>query len=364
MRQSAFWKVCYNDLIMIKTKAAHQALYTKYRPQTFDDVVGQEHVIKPIREAIASHKVAHAYLFAGGRGIGKTTIARIIARALDVDDRDIIEIDAASHTGVDDIREIRDGVHTLPFASKYKVYILDEAHMLSKSAFNALLKTLEEPPAHVIFILATTEPEKIPDTIHSRCEEYTFKQPTRDTIAQRVLDVAEREGYTLTEPAADLIGVLANGSFRDGLGVLQKVLTAISEKTIDITKVEEITGAPKTEMLNGMIEAIGKKKLDEALMLVTDAKKGQIDIILFAQLLLERLRAVLLLRVAPQMQETLSAHFNTDDFAQLEALAQNKDITLNSKILKIILEAYTAMPHAHIQSLPLELALIEALEEK
>jgi DNA polymerase-3 subunit gamma/tau len=156
-----------------------QAIYTKYRPQKWSEVIGQEQVTEVLKESIKNEKIAHAYLFSGSRGTGKTSVARILAREIGTTEKDLFEIDAASNNGVDEIRALNESVTSLPFDSKYKVYILDEVHMLSKPAFNALLKTLEEPPKHVVFVLATTEPEKIPSTVISRCETYSFKTPNR-----------------------------------------------------------------------------------------------------------------------------------------------------------------------------------------
>jgi DNA polymerase-3 subunit gamma/tau len=175
----------------------HTALYRTYRPNTFDAVVGQEHVTSVLQAAIANQKIAHAYLFYGTRGTGKTTMARIFARALGATNKDIYEMDAASNRRVEDFRELNDSTYTLPFESPYKVYIIDEAHMLTKEAFNAFLKTLEEPPAHVVFILATTEPDKLPDTIVSRCQTFAFNKPTPAVLAQVITRVAKKEGYTL-----------------------------------------------------------------------------------------------------------------------------------------------------------------------
>ena len=206
------------------SETRHQTLYRAYRPSKFDEVRGQAQVTDVLKAAIKNKKIAHAYLFCGSRGTGKTTVARILARELGVSHKDLYEIDAASHTGVDHIRELREGVNVVPFESPYKFYIIDEVHMLSRNAWNAFLKTLEEPPPHVIFVMATTERDKVPDTIQSRCEIYTFKQPTREILADIVVDVAKSEGYAIERPAAELVALLAEGSFRDALSILQKVL--------------------------------------------------------------------------------------------------------------------------------------------
>ena len=168
-------------------------LYRKYRPQSFKDVLGQENIVKVLEGSVALGNISHAYLFAGSRGTGKTSIARIFAKAIGCSDNDLYEIDAASNRGIDDIRELREAVNTLPFESTYKVYIIDEAHMLTKEAFNALLKTLEEPPKHAVFILATTEIDKLPETIVSRCQVFTFKKPSQKILKELVLNLAKKK---------------------------------------------------------------------------------------------------------------------------------------------------------------------------
>jgi DNA polymerase III subunit gamma/tau len=230
-------------------EAKHQTLYRQYRPAGFDEVRGQEQVTGVLGKAIKNKKIGHAYLFCGTRGTGKTSVARILARELGVSEKDLYEMDAASNRGIDDIRELREGVYAMPFESPYKFYIIDEAHMLTKEAWNAFLKTLEEPPAHAIFVLATTEREKVPDTIQSRCEIYTFKQPSREMLAETVTDIAKKEGFTLDQGAADLVALLAEGSFRDSLSILQKVLAVSSGKKVDVADVETVSGAPRGELI-------------------------------------------------------------------------------------------------------------------
>src|SRR5688572_1575980 len=225
------------------------ALYRKYRPAEWDQVFGQDHITDVLKSSVKGNKVSHAYLFVGSRGTGKTTVARIFAKDIGVSVNDLYEIDAASNRGIEDIRELRDGARVLPFDSKYKVYIIDEVHMLSKDAWGALLKTLEEPPKHVIFILATTELHKVPDTIISRCQVFSFKQASPMMLKNVLMGVAEEEGYDLEKDGAELMAVLADGSYRDGLGVLQKVLNFSKSKKIKREDVEKITGAPRTTLV-------------------------------------------------------------------------------------------------------------------
>ena len=202
------------------------ALYRKYRPSTFEEVLGQKETIALLRKEIEDDSISHAYLFSGGRGTGKTSVARIFASAVGAKPADIYEMDAASNRSIDDIRALREAVLSMPFESPYKVYIIDEVHMLTKEAFNALLKTLEEPPAHVVFILATTEIEKVLPTILSRCQVFQFKAPTKEILRDAILHAAKGEQFTLAPDAAVLIAVAADGSFRDGLGITEKVIMA------------------------------------------------------------------------------------------------------------------------------------------
>lgn len=233
----------------------HIALYRKYRPQTFDDVVGQEKIVTLLTTTIAKKAISHAYLFCGGRGTGKTTVARIFARDIGCNPEDIIEIDAASNRGIDEIRELREAVRTSPFSSPYKVYIIDEAHMLTKEAANALLKTLEEPPAHVVFILATTDPDKLPETIVSRCQKLVFEIPEREVLADRLVYVAKKEGKQLSKNAAFLLADHGKGSYRDALGMLEQVLvTAEKEVTDDI--IISFLGVAEEGVLFSLAEAI------------------------------------------------------------------------------------------------------------
>ncbi len=341
-------------------EARHQTLYRTYRPATFEEVRGQEHVVKTLETAIKNKKTAHAYLFAGSRGTGKTTVARILARELGVSDKDLYEIDAASNRGIDDIRSLREGVYAMPFESPYKFYIIDEAHMLTKEAWNALLKTIEEPPAHVVFVFATTDRDKVPETIQSRCEIYSFKQPTRQMLAEIVADVAKKEGYTLERSASDLVALLAEGSFRDVLSILQKVLAVSKDKKVDIAEVELVSGAPRGELVRQLLKAISEKDAGNALAAIGRAVEENFDMRTLTKLLIHRMRVVLLMRFAPDLAETLSKELTEADLALAKELSKNPAVT--SDTLRAILEAYSQMAYAAVPHLPLELAVVDTTQ--
>ena len=336
------------------------ALYRKYRPHEFNEVRGQDHVVKALQGALEQQHVGHAYLFTGGRGTGKTSVARIFARAVGTHDTDLYEIDAASNRGIDDARALRDAVVTLPFHSPYKVYIIDEAHMLTKDASNALLKTLEEPPAHVIFILATTEPHKILDTIVSRCEVHTFKQPTRQMLKEHIITIAKKEGFTLEHAAADLIALLAEGSFRDANGILQKILYASKDKKVSVAEVSLITSAPRGEYVNAILLSLQTGEPTQGLDALHKASNESVDMNVLSKLLLEKLRAVLLLRYAPDMKQQFSEEFLAEDITLLEECAVATPPRITSATLSRFLDVHTAISRAYLPHLPLELAIIDS----
>ncbi len=344
---------------MKDSKNSNIALYRKYRPETFDQVIGQDHIVKAISGSLAAGKVAHAYLLCGPRGTGKTTIARIIARELGTSVNDISEMDAASNRGIDDVRDINEGVRTLPFDSKYKIYILDEVHMFTKEAWNALLKTIEEPPEHVIFILATTEIEKIPETIVSRCQSFIFKKPNEAILAQHIKDIAKREGYKLEEGGAELIALLADGAFRDALGTLQKVISFSKNKTIEINEIEEITGAPKTTLVDNFLEALAQDDISKGFTAIEKAVSQNIDMSVYLKMVLYKLRFALMLRYVPNTKNSIEKILSEKDVLYLVKLVSSKPAHISSSTLSILLEAYQSLRHAVISSLPLELALIK-----
>ncbi len=333
------------------------ALYRKYRPKNFKEVFGQEQIVKVLESSIKLSNIAHAYIFSGSRGTGKTSVARIFAKEIGTTQNDITEIDAASNTGVDNIRELNESVSSLPFESKYKVYILDEAHMLSKGAWNALLKTLEEPPKHVIFILATTELEKIPETIISRCQTFSFRKPSHKVLKEVIMAIAKKEKFTLEASSADLIAMISEGSFRDAQSILQKVMSASKDDKISAREVELVTGAPKSELVNDYIRAIDESNIELGLDAVKKSAEADIDMLLYYKMILHKMRAVLLLRNLKSSAETLADEFTDTDFSFLKSLSVKKDSKINSETLLTVLSYYDMAKNAYIPELPLELVL-------
>ena len=263
----------------------YTALYRKFRPLTFSEIVGQEHITRTLKNQIIANRVGHAYLFNGGRGTGKTSAAKILARAINCLNpkdgepcneceickgaingslTDIVEMDAASNNSVEDIRSIREEVNFLPTKAKYRVYIIDEVHMLSTGAFNALLKTLEEPPEHVKFILATTEPQKLPATILSRCQRFDFKRISNDNIIKRLKIVCKESDIEITDEALNTIAVLSEGAMRDALSILERCIQD-GENKIDEDKIKDLVGIPKITYINNIVESIFKYDINQAL---------------------------------------------------------------------------------------------------
>ena len=352
------------EYVMYTLFMSELALYRKYRPSSFDDVIGQDHIVRALSAALSKGAVAHAYLLPGSRGIGKTTIARIIAKEIGTSDNDIVEIDGASNRKIEDVRDLRENVRTLPFDSKYKVYIIDEVHMLTKEAWNALLKTLEEPPAHVVFILATTELEKVPETIVSRCQTFTLKKPTETILKDVVRDIAKKEGCALASGADELVATLGDGSFRDTIGILQKVLSIKEkgDKKISLAAVEEITGAPSGTLVNDYISAIADSDIAKGLAVVEKANAQNLEMKVFIKLILQRFRYALMLRYAyNDMASSIAERIGENDFAFLSEIAKKKPETIVSSSLEILLECAQLSKSAFVPSLPLELALWKIL---
>lgn len=316
---------------------AYKALYRTYRPQTFEEVAGQKHIIKTLKNALANNKIAHAYLFCGPRGTGKTTMAKLFAKALNCDEGighqcnkcsncleviegshpDVIEIDAASNNGVEQVRELIDKVNYLPIKGRYKVYIIDEVHMMTTSAFNALLKTIEEPPAHVIFILATTEPHNIIPTILSRCQRYDFSKVSDGDIEERLAIVLEKEGIKYDQEAVRAIISLADGGMRDALSILDQVI-AYSGNTLSVDDVYSLFGLTSEEEKVSFIKDINSGNISSALGKIKAFSEGGVDLKRLTEDLLEILKDVLILKKTRDEKElTVVSEKNAEELANL-----------------------------------------------
>jgi DNA polymerase-3 subunit gamma/tau len=336
-------------------------LYRKYRPSKFSEVLGQDQVTQVLAEALKQGNLVHAYLFAGPRGTGKTSVARIFAREIGTSDNDLIEIDGASNRGIDEIRALREAVRTLPFNSKYKVYIIDEVHMLTKDAFNALLKTLEEPPAHVIFILATTEQHKILNTIISRCQTYTFKKPRLEILKNIVQTVASQEGYDVADDVSEILAFLGDGSFRDTLGALQKVIGASGDKKISLEEVERIAGAPSIKLVYDLIEALAEPSLDTALSVINDLAERGADFKLYLRLVMRELRKIILSNNSPKLKTKFSSEAGEKELALWAKVAELPGSKNLAPALREFLDVYEHLSIDALPQVPLELALIKIL---
>lgn len=357
---------------------ASQALYRRYRSQTFDELIGQEHVVQTLRNALAEGRIAHAYLFTGPRGVGKTTVARLLSKAVNctaplpqrpcgecdicrsiAEGRavDVIEMDAASHTSVEDAREIIERVQFRPALARTKVYIIDEVHMLSTAAFNALLKTLEEPPPHALFILATTEVHKVPATILSRCQRFVFSRHTVASTAAHVRQIAHQEGFTLEAGVAEAIARAATGSMRDALSVLDQLM-AYGGSIIALEQVRNLLGASESQEVAALVDALLAGDLSGALRVVADVAAGGADLRQFVRELVERLRALMLLRAGADRALLDVAE---DEAAQIERQAATADLGIVMRWVKLFSELDYQLRVSPYGQLPLELAVVESI---
>ena len=364
---------------------ANLVLYRKYRPQTFAEVIGQEHVVQTLTNAISSGMISHAYLFAGPRGTGKTSVARLLAKSLNCQNRkdgefepcnkcsscleimqgnemDLIEIDAASHRGIDDIRELRDGIKFVPTKSKYKVFILDEAHQLSKDAANALLKTLEEPPSHAIFVLATTEVHKMIPTVISRCQRFDFRRLTLPEIIKRLEIIAEKEKVKIERAALELIALNSGGAIRDGEGLLDQALTfAGSRGEIKAEDIKDLLGLVEVELVAKFCDFLCQKKASEAINFLNEVIDRGADIQEFAKILINYLRQALILKITGVEEgNPIITGLTKEEFQKLQNQAANFKEEEIRNILNLFLEAENKMRYSPILQLPLELAIVES----
>ncbi len=331
------------------------SLYRKYRPTSFQEVIGQPHVVTTLQNALAHKRVGHAYLFTGPRGTGKTTIARILAKELGTQVLDVIEIDAASNRGIDEARSLKEKVQVVPASSPYKVFIIDEVHMLTKEAFNALLKTLEEPPAHAIFVLATTEPEKIPETIISRTQRFDFRKISNEKIKEHLLEIAGKESAQLHPEAAAIIAQNADGAVRDALSILDQLIHSSEDKTIEPTRVREVLGLPQLTLVQEMVANFISKDTSKGVSDIMSLAESGIDFYLFLAHLIEYIRSLLLVASYPNASRPPMSESEEITFrAQLHEVTQAECL----KWLAALFQARENMKVSPIPSLPLEIALV------
>jgi DNA polymerase-3 subunit gamma/tau len=358
----------------------YQVSARKYRPGTFDDVIGQTHVVQTLVNSINSKRIAHAYLFSGTRGVGKTTVARILAKALNCEQGptgtpcaicvncteiaqgnsvDVIEIDGASNTSVDDVREIRENVKFTPFRGAYRVYIIDEVHMLSNSAFNALLKTLEEPPSHVVFIFATTEIHKIPATILSRCQHYNFRRIAKTEIIERLRHVARQDGIVLEDRSLAALARASEGSMRDGLSLLDQAV-AFSGKSIVHEDLEALLGAVPQELLHSMMRAITAQDSAAALRVIAQLLDQGHDLRAFCADVVERLRNVLVISVTSEQDWPRLIEATSEDLVQMAADRKALTPEQLQQIFSFFMQAEDALRFSAHPRFVLETAAVKA----
>ncbi len=339
---------------------AYQALYRKYRPKTFSDVIGQEHITDTLRNELSEGKIVHAYLFTGTRGTGKTTCAKILSKAINclnpkdgnpcgecemcraINEEsvtDICEIDAASNNGIDDIRELREQVNFSPVTAKYRVYIIDEVHMLSLSAFNGLLKTLEEPPQHVVFILATTEVHKLPATILSRCQRFDFRRIDSEKIIERLKFVANEEKLTLTDDAASLIAGAADGGMRDALSILD--LCASSSSNIDESVVANVCAMAGNDYLLSLADMIKSKDTEGALMMLDKLHNSSVDMLRLLNELIGHYRDLMIVKTVKAKNKPIVC--SAARLSSLESQAEKYSINEIMAVLGVLQSATAAM---------------------
>jgi DNA polymerase-3 subunit gamma/tau len=369
------------------------ALYRTYRPKKLADLVGQETTATLLQNAAATGRLGHAYLFYGSRGTGKTTTARILAKLFNCETRatdqkfratgepcnnctacreidsgvslDVIEIDGASNRGIDEIRNLKESIRAVPSAGRYKVYIIDEAHMLTGAAWNALLKTLEEPPKHGVIVLATTEYDKLPATIVSRVQRFLFKKPTKSVIMEKLEAVAEAEKIALEPAALELIAAAAEGSFRDAESLLDQARSlAASGAKITLTGVEELIGRVGFARVHDLAVAVIGRDLPAALELIAAQTENGTNMVALTKDLIHYLRKIVAFGADPKLEPFLAADLTADELERLKKLAGQLPAEFGITLIEKLLTAYSEMRYSPFATIPLEIALIELLGGK
>lgn len=365
------------------------ALYRKYRPKDFSEVIGQEHVVTTLKNAIEAGNISHAYLFCGPRGSGKTSIARLFAKAINCQKPlgrsptgetngaepcnkcvscedisagkaiDLVEIDAASHRGIDDVRQLKEGIKFAPVSGKYKIFIIDECHQLSKDASNALLKTLEEPPSHAIFILATTEANKMIATIVSRCQRFDFKKLQAPELIEKLKFIAKKEKITVEEKAFSLIALQARGSFRDAESLLEKcIVFSGADAKVTLAEAKELLGVVEITQVAQFFQHILSNNSKEAVLYLNFLVENSVDLQEFVKTLLFYLHTALMLKLNPTAVTPQNSAFSAEELQgitqQVQAISEG-DI---ARMLEAFVEAEAKMKYANILQLPLELAVV------
>ncbi len=362
-------------------------IYRKYRPRIFDDVYGQNLIIKVLKSFLKNlNSLPHGYLFAGPRGTGKTSTARIFSKALNCLNLeqnsyepceqctnceainqnkflDIIELDAASNRGIDEIRNLRDNIGFKPIQGKYKVFIIDEAHMLTKEAFNALLKVLEEPPKHVIFILATTEPEKIPATVISRLQRFDFRRISINEMIKKLKKITEKEGISATDGALYLIAEESDGALRDAETLLERIILSLNpHKTINEEYVEQFLGKVNSLRILAFLEVLLEKNFEEAIKMIHDIYANGYDLLIFTRSLIKILRDMLIIKIYPYWQNQLAKEYSEELINKLTTLVQKIDLEKIKKFIKVFSEAeFNFKKDPPLITLPLEMAVAELI---